>query len=109
MSAIGTKRTSLVALHMSAFGGKADIASRRREAVFLFASCPAGRCNTLSEVRRKPAGAVAITIRHTPTKIEISPDNLPTPRLGRRPTRHDTRGGASIALRTAYHRPVPDK
>ena len=26
MSAIGTKRTSLVALHMSAFGGKADIA-----------------------------------------------------------------------------------
>jgi hypothetical protein len=25
-SAIGTKRTSLVALHMSAFGGKADIA-----------------------------------------------------------------------------------
>ena len=25
MSAIGTKRTSLVALHMSAFGGKADI------------------------------------------------------------------------------------
>ena len=27
MSAIGTKRTSLVALHMSAFGGKADIAT----------------------------------------------------------------------------------
>ena len=26
MSAIGTKRTSLVALHVSAFGGKADIA-----------------------------------------------------------------------------------
>jgi hypothetical protein len=26
MSAIGTKQTSLVALHMSAFGGKADIA-----------------------------------------------------------------------------------
>jgi hypothetical protein len=26
MSAIGTKRTSLFALHMSAFGGKADIA-----------------------------------------------------------------------------------
>ena len=25
MSAIGTKRTSRVALHMSAFGGKADI------------------------------------------------------------------------------------
>ena len=25
MSAIGTKRTCLVALHMSAFGGKADI------------------------------------------------------------------------------------
>ena len=25
MSAIGTKRTSLVALHMSAFGGEADI------------------------------------------------------------------------------------
>jgi hypothetical protein len=25
MSAIGPKRTSLVALHMSAFGGKADI------------------------------------------------------------------------------------
>ena len=25
MSAIGTKRTSIVALHMSAFGGKADI------------------------------------------------------------------------------------
>ena len=25
MSAIGTKRTLLVALHMSAFGGKADI------------------------------------------------------------------------------------
>ena len=25
MSAIGTKRTSLVAPHMSAFGGKADI------------------------------------------------------------------------------------
>ena len=26
MSAIGTKRTFLLALHMSAFGGKADIA-----------------------------------------------------------------------------------
>ena len=26
MSAIGTKRTSIVALHMSAFGAKADIA-----------------------------------------------------------------------------------
>ena len=26
MSAFGTKRTSLVALHMSAFGGEADIA-----------------------------------------------------------------------------------
>ena len=26
MSAIGTKRTSLVALHMPAFGGKADMA-----------------------------------------------------------------------------------
>ena len=30
MSANGTKRTSLVALHMSAFGGKADIARTRR-------------------------------------------------------------------------------
>ena len=28
MSAIGTKRTSLVAPHMSALGGKADITSR---------------------------------------------------------------------------------
>src|SRR5262245_10677697 len=28
MSAFGPKRTSLVALHMSAFGGKADICSR---------------------------------------------------------------------------------
>ena len=27
MSAIGPKQTSLVALHMSAFGGKADIAA----------------------------------------------------------------------------------
>ena len=32
-SAIGTKRTSLVALHMSAFGGKADVRSR-------IAKCP---------------------------------------------------------------------
>ena len=31
MSAIGTKRTSLVALHMSAFGGKADIVGHRYE------------------------------------------------------------------------------
>jgi hypothetical protein len=30
MSAIGTKRTSLVALHMSAFGGKADMRPRSR-------------------------------------------------------------------------------
>jgi hypothetical protein len=29
MSAIGPKRTSLVATHMSAFGGKADIATYR--------------------------------------------------------------------------------
>jgi hypothetical protein len=29
-SAIGTKRTSAVALHMSAFGGKADIKISRR-------------------------------------------------------------------------------
>ena len=29
MSAFGPKRTSLVALHMSAFGGKADIARAR--------------------------------------------------------------------------------
>ena len=31
MSAIGTKRTSLVALHMSAFGGKADIFVRKAD------------------------------------------------------------------------------
>ena len=30
MSAFGTKRTSLVALHMSAFGGKADMRPRSR-------------------------------------------------------------------------------
>ena len=30
MSAIGTKRTCRVALHMSAFGGKADIAFGRK-------------------------------------------------------------------------------
>ena len=30
MSAIGTKRTSLVALHMSAIGGKADIGGPER-------------------------------------------------------------------------------
>ncbi|MGA7580302.1 MAG: hypothetical protein WBW59_03240, partial [Pseudolabrys sp.] len=30
MSAIGTKRTCRVALHMSAFGGKADIAVQTR-------------------------------------------------------------------------------
>ena len=30
MSAIGTKRTYRVALHMSAFGGKADISNRRK-------------------------------------------------------------------------------
>ena len=30
MSAIGTKRTCRVALHMSAFGGKADMAIERR-------------------------------------------------------------------------------
>ena len=29
MSAFGTKRTSLVALHMSAFGGKAEILDRK--------------------------------------------------------------------------------
>ena len=33
MSAIGTKRTCLVALHMSAFGGKADMP-------FLHCKCP---------------------------------------------------------------------
>ena len=33
MSAIGTKRTSSSALHMSAFGGKADIAPASRAAV----------------------------------------------------------------------------
>jgi hypothetical protein len=32
MSAIGPKRTSLVATHMSAFGGKADIALFHRHA-----------------------------------------------------------------------------
>ena len=32
MSAIGTKRTSLVALHMSAFGDKADIAPASQNA-----------------------------------------------------------------------------
>ena len=31
MSAIGTKRTSASALHMSAFGGKADIGSSLNE------------------------------------------------------------------------------
>jgi len=30
MSAIGPKQTSLVAPHMSAFGGKADIVQRKR-------------------------------------------------------------------------------
>ena len=33
MSAIGTKRTSLVALHMSAFGGKADMRQNSRDAL----------------------------------------------------------------------------
>jgi hypothetical protein len=35
MSAIGLKRTSLVAPHMSAFGGKADIAVRRTNVRFI--------------------------------------------------------------------------
>ena len=34
MSAFGTKRTSDVALHMSAFGGKADIVRTCRHAAF---------------------------------------------------------------------------
>ena len=33
MSAFGTKRTSLVALHMSAFGGKADMRQNSRDAL----------------------------------------------------------------------------
>ena len=35
MSAIGTKRTYRVALHMSAFGGKADMTSLGFHALFL--------------------------------------------------------------------------
>jgi hypothetical protein len=34
MSAFGPKRTSLVALHMSAFGGKADITLTRANVCF---------------------------------------------------------------------------
>jgi len=34
MSAIGPKRTSLVALHMSAFGGKADMTITLRNVCF---------------------------------------------------------------------------
>ena len=33
MSAIGTKRTCRVALHMSAFGGKADMVQRPQHAL----------------------------------------------------------------------------
>ena len=38
MSAIGTKRTSLVALHMSAIGGKADIGREILDSVAIRAS-----------------------------------------------------------------------
>ena len=51
MSAIGTKRTSLFAPHMSAFGGKADIGAlgllgwrRKRRAVPLSDHCESERC-----------------------------------------------------------------
>ena len=37
MSAIGPKRTSVVAPHMSAFGGKADMTDRFRESAFAVA------------------------------------------------------------------------
>ena len=40
MSAIGTKRTSLVALHMSAFGGKADMTFAVRTSAY----DPSGHC-----------------------------------------------------------------
>ena len=51
MSAFGTKRTSLVALHMSAFGGKADMP-------FCTAQCP---LLTQSGHRAKQAGLHAIS------------------------------------------------
>ena len=44
MSAFGTKRTSLVALHMCAFGGRADIALVRCTCLLL----------TQSDIRRPP-------------------------------------------------------
>ena len=48
MSAIGTKRTSPSALHMSAFGGKADIASASQNAAF----DPSGHSNWIDGCRQ---------------------------------------------------------
>ena len=56
MSAIGTKRTSPSALHMSAFGGKADIKIWRRHACF-FLSRPRPNAATASPPARPPARA----------------------------------------------------
>ena len=62
MSAIGTKRTSLVALHMSAIGGKADIAQ----------AC--GNCR--SRTRQRPGANAAagdlIQRKVAPVRGEVS-------------------------------------
>ena len=51
MSAIGTKRTSLVALHMSALGGKADIGCTRQR--WLKRSSVLGRLHRTNVALRK--------------------------------------------------------
>jgi hypothetical protein len=48
MSAIGPKRTSLVALHMSAFGGKADTLMTGRKKLMFFHPCFAARLGGVS-------------------------------------------------------------
>ena len=53
MSAFGPKRTSLVAPHMSAFGGKADIGHHARMSLN-----PAGETRFLYKVLEPPTAAI---------------------------------------------------
>ena len=57
MSAFGTKRTCRVALHMSAFGGKADIAHVIDERQLCFSQSPETRCCQFRMASSDPAAA----------------------------------------------------
>ena len=79
LSAFGTKQTSLVAPHMSAFGGKADIGAKQQPSVYLFRFSKVLTANTIPKKMMPSSASVRMVLRAMPRpKCATTPNMVAT-------------------------------